>query len=85
MLASCECGLDERRLREDGQRDDDGVDVGAGEEVGVGLACAAVVGVERDIVAGCGSKGAGGGGGAGVDRFEGQEGRCLDGGLEARC
>ena len=44
MLACCEGGFDELRLRDDGQRDDDGFDVWPLEQGGVGAG--GVVGVE---------------------------------------
>jgi hypothetical protein len=37
MLACCEGGFDELRLRDNGQRDDDGFDVWALEQGGVGV------------------------------------------------
>jgi hypothetical protein len=49
MLAGCEGSFDIFRLREDRQRDYDGLDIATEEEVMVGIASARVVGVERNI------------------------------------
>ena len=54
-------------------RDDDGLDVRAGEKGFVGVGGPTVGGVEGDVRVGSGGKeGLGGGEGAGVDGFEGQ-------------
>lgn len=81
MFPGIERGLDVRRLCRDGKSDDDGGDVGALEQVVVGMRGAEMVGVDVDGAADFGGEGEGGGGGARVDRFEAQEGAGLDGGL----
>lgn len=75
VLAGAEGLLDVGWLDGDGERDDDGADVGAREEFGEGFA---VVGVEVDVGEGGGDV-LGGLEGARVDCFELEIGARLDG------
>lgn len=72
VLAGAQGGFDVGRLRGDGQGDEDGLDVWAGEDVGKVL-LGRVFGVELDGCVGGGEEGCGGLGGgeaAGVEDFE---------------
>lgn len=80
MLAGLERGLDVFGLIEDGQGDDDGVDVVAQEEVVVDAAGTCVFGVEV-YVAGVFTQCLRGFEGARVEGFEGEVGAGLDCGL----
>lgn len=82
MLPRLERLADHRRLREDGERDEDGVDVGAGEEGGEVLALGGrgVVIDVREAAGGGGGEGRGRGLRARVDGLEGEGGVGLDGG-----
>jgi len=71
MFACCERSFDIFRLREDGKGEDDGVDVGAQEEIVVGFARTGVGGVKVDIGAGREGEGLCGLESARVDGLEG--------------
>ena len=79
MLPCGQCCLDEFGLCEDGESDDDGLDVFAEEEIVVGFPSTGIVRVEFYV--GGGFDGLGGFEGARVDCFEGEVGSCGDGGL----
>lgn len=83
MLPRLERLADHGRLREDGERDEDGVDVGAGEEGREVLALGGggvVVDVWGGAAGGGGGEGRGGGLRARVDGLEGEGRVGFDGG-----